>query len=156
MMPHIYLINLVAIIPRVNSISNKCKFDVLRIDSKDILCQDYGYNKVYCNSKYIPDEFIIYNENSIQGKNIEIRPRAIWQTSSKIKMMDFYFSFTCENDKFPRLLLYIVPTPDFDYNFIQDLNKFIFESIILIAIIFILVIIIELFNNYKNEILYNI
>ena len=49
MMPHIYLINLVAIIPRVNSISNKCKFDVLRIDSKDILCQDYGYNKVYCN-----------------------------------------------------------------------------------------------------------
>ena len=68
MMLHIYLINLVAIIPRVNSISNKCKFDVLRIDSKDILCQDYGYNKVYCNSKYIPDEFIIYNENSIQGK----------------------------------------------------------------------------------------
>ena len=55
----IYLYQAISIIPRVNSITNKCKFDILRIDSKDVLCQDYGYNKKYCNSKYIPDEFII-------------------------------------------------------------------------------------------------
>tara|TARA_Y100000389_G_scaffold66748_4_gene62985 strand:+ start:12005 stop:12481 length:477 start_codon:yes stop_codon:yes gene_type:complete len=152
----IYIPYSLSIIPRVNSITNKCKFDILRIDSKDILCQDYGYNKKYCNSKYIPDEFIIYNENSINGKKIVIRPRAIWHSSTKIKMMDFYFSFTCDQDNFSRLIVYIIPIKDFDYNFIQNLIKFIFETIILITLIIIPIIIIELFNSYKNEIMYNI
>ena len=152
----IYLYQTISIIPRVNSITNKCKFDILRIDSQDVLCQDYGYNKKYCNSKYIPNEFIIYNENSIKGKNIFIRPRSIIDSSTKIKMMDFYFSFTCDQDNFPRLILYIIPTKEYDYNFIQDFIKFIFETIILITLIIIPIIIIELFNSYKNELMYNI
>ena len=148
----IYLYQAISIIPRTNSITNKCKFDILRIDKNDVLCQDYGYNKKYCNSKYIPDEFIIYNENSIKGKNIVIRPRSIFTSKTKIKMMDFYFSFTCDQDNFPRLILYIIPTKEFD----QDFIKFIFETIILITLIIIPIIIIELFNSYKNELLYNI
>lgn len=152
----IYLYQAISIIPRINSITNKCKFDILRIDSKDVLCRDYGYNKKYCNSKYIPDEFIIYNENSIKGKNIVIRPRSIIDSSTKIKMLDFYFSFTCDQDNFPRLILYIIPTKEFDYNFIQDFIKFIFETIILFTLIIIPIIIIELFNSYKNELLFNI
>ena len=152
----IYLYQVISIIPRINSVTNKCKFDILRIDSKNILCQDYGYNKKYCNSKYIPDEFIIYNENSIKKKHIVIRPRSIIDSSTKIKMLDFYFSFTCDQDNFPRLILYIIPTKEFDYNFIQDFIKFIFETIILFTLIIIPIIIIELFNSYKNELLFNI
>ena len=148
----IYLYQAISIIPTVNSITNKCKFDILRIDRNDVLCQDYGYNKKYCNSKYIPDEFIIYNANSIKGKNIVIRPRSIFTSKTKIKMMDFYFSFTCDQDNFPRLILYIIPTKEFD----QDFITFIFETIILISLIIIPIIIIELFNSYKNELLYNI
>tara|TARA_E500000178_G_scaffold319611_1_gene342056 strand:+ start:383 stop:859 length:477 start_codon:yes stop_codon:yes gene_type:complete len=156
MITFIYLITSQSLFPTENSIKNECKFDILRINSKDVLCQDFGYNKQFCNSKYIPDEFIIYNENSIKKKNIVIRPRAIWHTPTKIKMMNFYFSFTCGNDNFPRLLLYIIPTPEFDYNFFENIKRFLFETVILIAFILIIIIIIELLNSYKNEIIYNI
>ena len=104
---------------RENIIQNTCEFDILRIPKKDIACTDYGEYRYYCNHYAQPQEFMIYNENGLSGKNIIIKPAALWENtdSDKKKMANFYYTFTCdENDKVPKLIQHIVPTKAYDTN----------------------------------------
>ena len=104
---------------RKNTIQNTCEFDILRIPKTDIICRDYGEYKHYCDHYALPQEFMIYNENGLSGKNIIIKPTALWENtaSDKKKMANFYYTFTCdESDKIPKLIQHIVPTKPYDTN----------------------------------------
>ena len=57
-----------------NVINNNCDFDIIRIKKEHIMCNDLGIYKKYCNSRYQPEEFIIYNEKTVNKKQITIKP----------------------------------------------------------------------------------
>ena len=127
----IALVNLVLIttinIPKIY-IDNKCDFDILRINKKDISCIDYGKYSTYCNHYSQPNEFVVYNEKGLNGKQITIKPSAMWEESdnSKYKIADFYYTFKCnKNDNTPTLIQHIVPTKKYDINPIYTILVFI-------------------------------
>ena len=104
---------------RENVIQNNCDFDILRIKKSEVMCADYGKHVKYCNHYSQPEEFLIYNENSINGKNIVIKPYAIWEENyyNKEKKAEFYYTFTCDKrDNFPKLIQKIYPMPGHDNN----------------------------------------
>ena len=128
---------------RENIIQNNCNFNIIRINRKDLLCSDYGINKRYCNDYSLPYEFIIIKEMGVNNKeNIIIKPYAIWETNDynyKIKVADFYYTFTCSNlDNFPKLILNIVPKKEFDKSFQQEIFEFIYLISFLLVICIIL------------------
>jgi hypothetical protein len=116
---HIFLLTNTCQNQRENVINNNCDFDILRIKKSDIMCSDYGTYVKYCNHYSLPQEFLVYNENGINGKHITIKPSAMWKETdnNKVKLADFYYTFTCDNrDKEPRLIQHIVPKPEHDTN----------------------------------------
>ena len=122
---------------RENIIQNNCHFDILRIKKSDRMCSDYGKYAKYCNHYSQPQEFLVYNENGINGKHIVIKPSALWQETdnNKIKLADFYYTFTCDNrDKQPKLIQHIVPTPGQDINPLIMLTLFVLLLIIMCMI----------------------
>jgi hypothetical protein len=102
-----------------NIIKNKCDFDIIRIKKEDVMCSDLGIYNKYCNSENQPDEFIIYNEKTINKKQITIKPYnlVIKKNYKKKLIANYYYYFTCNNeDNYPKLIQYIVPNPMFDAN----------------------------------------
>ena len=99
-----------------DSIQNSCIFKIIRFSRKDIMCSDYGLNKKYCNSYYLPYEFSVTKEFGLNHKvNYNIEPKAIFQDYSNQKtiLANIYYTFTCSHeDNEPKLLLNIVPTND--------------------------------------------
>jgi len=117
---------------RENIIQNNCEFDILRIKKSDRMCSDYGQYVKYCNHYSQPQEFLIYNENGINGKHIAIKPSAMWRETdnSKTKLADFYYTFTCDSrDKEPKLIQHIVPSPG------QDMNPLIMLTLLILLLI---------------------
>ncbi len=117
---------------RENIIQNNCEFDILRIKKSDRMCSDYGQYVKYCNHYSQPQEFLIYNENGINGKHIVIKPSAMWRETdnSKTKLADFYYTFTCDSrDKEPKLIQHIVPSPG------QDMNPLIMLTLLMAIIV---------------------
>jgi len=101
---------------RENIIQNSCFFNIIRFNKKDIMCSDYGLNKKYCNSYYLPYEFAITKEFGLNHKvNYNIDPKAVFEDYSNQKtiLANIYYTFTCSyEDNEPKLLLNIVPTND--------------------------------------------
>lgn len=99
-----------------NTIQNSCNFNIIRFSKKHIMCTDYGLNKKYCNSYYLPYEFTIVKEFEINYKvNYNIEPKAVFEDYSNQKtiLANIYYTFTCSyKDNEPKLLLNIVPTKD--------------------------------------------
>ena len=117
---------------RENIIQNNCEFDILRIKKSDRMCSDYGQYVKYCNHYSQPQEFLVYNENGVNGKHITIKPSAMWRETdnSKTKLADFYYTFTCDNrDKEPKLIQHIVPSPG------QDMNPLIMLTLLILLLI---------------------
>lgn len=115
------LLNLIILTntPLKHIIDNECNFDILRIKQKKVLCNDYGVYSKYCNHYSLPNEFIIYNEKGLNGKEIKIKPSAMWEETDngKKKVADFYYTFKChKGDKEPAVILNIVPSPGYDIN----------------------------------------
>ena len=101
---------------RENIVQNSCFFNIIRFNRKDIMCTDYGLNKKYCNSYYLPYEFAVTKEFGSNHKvNYNIEPKAIFEDYSNQKtiLANIYYTFTCSyEDNEPRLLLNIVPIND--------------------------------------------
>lgn len=101
---------------RENIIQNSCNFNIIRFNKKDIMCSDYGLNKKYCNSYYLPYEFTIVKEFGLNHKvNYNIEPKAIFEDYSNQKtiLANIYYTFTCSHeDNEPKLLLNIIPIND--------------------------------------------
>tara|TARA_R110002072_G_scaffold148155_1_gene295593 strand:- start:1843 stop:2349 length:507 start_codon:yes stop_codon:yes gene_type:complete len=117
---------------RENIIQNNCDFDILRIKKSDRMCSDYGKYVKYCDHYSQPQEFLVYNENGINGKEIVIKPSAIWEVTdnSKTKLAEFYYTFTCDSrDKQPKLIQHIIPSPG------QDVNPLIMLILIILLVI---------------------
>ena len=105
--------------PVKHQIDNQCSFDILRIKHTKVLCNDYGVYSKYCNHYSLPNEFIVYNEKGLNGKEIQIKPAAMWEETEngKKKVADFYYTFKChKGDKEPIVIQNIVPTPGYDVN----------------------------------------
>ena len=133
---------------RENNIENSCEFDILRIKKKDTMCSDYGIYVKYCNHYSQPEEFVIYNENSINGKQIIIKPYGMWKETSndKKKIADFYYTFTCDyRDNYPKLIQHIIPVPG------EDINPLIYLVVIVILIIAVLIICPNFNKNYNKS-----
>lgn len=101
---------------RENTIQNSCNFNIIRFSRKDIMCSDYGLNKKYCNSYYLPYQFSVAKEFGLNHKvNYNIEPKAIFEDYSNQKtiLANIYYTFTCSHeDNEPKLLLNIVPIND--------------------------------------------
>ena len=101
---------------RENLVQNSCNFNIIRFSRKDIMCADYGLNKKYCNSYYLPYEFAVTKEFGLNHKvNYNIEPKAIFEDYSNQKtiLANIYYTFTCSHeDNEAKLLLNIVPTND--------------------------------------------
>ena len=101
---------------RENLVQNSCNFNIIRFSRKDIMCADYGLNKKYCNSYYLPYEFAVTKEFGLNHKvNYNIEPKAVFEDYSNQKtiLANIYYTFTCSyEDNEPKLLLNIVPTND--------------------------------------------
>ena len=99
-----------------NLVQNSCNFNIIRFSRKDIMCSDYGLNKKYCNSYYLPYEFTIAKEFGLNHKvNYNIEPKAIFEDYSNQKtiLANIYYTFTCSHeDNEPKLILNIVPIKD--------------------------------------------
>ena len=99
-----------------NLVQNTCIFNIIRFNKNTIMCSDYGLNKKYCNSYYLPYEFTIAKEFGLNHKvNYNIEPKAIFEDYSNQKtiLANIYYTFTCSyEDNEPKLLLNIVPTND--------------------------------------------
>jgi len=108
---------------KTNKINNMCSFNTLRIDKKDVICKDFGINKKYCNHYSLPSEFIITNENGMNGEEIFIRPRFMIyaDANTRTKMAKFYYSFTCHPEYGTSLELNIVPSKRFDTTLMEDI-----------------------------------
>lgn len=118
-----------------NVIKNNCDFDIIRIKKEDVMCSDLGIYNKYCNSENQPDEFIIYNEKSVNKKQITIKPYnlVIIKNYKKKLIANYYYYFTCDNeDNYPKLIQYIVPNARYDANPV-------FNLIITILIVLILI-----------------
>ena len=139
-----------------NIIQNNCNFNIIRINRKDILCNDYGINKKYCHHFSLPNEFIISKEMGINYKeNINITPYAMWETddySYKKKVADFYYTFTCSNDdNFPKLIINIIPKKEFDKSFRQEIFEFIYLICLLLVVCLILALICPSTHNTNDN-----
>ena len=101
---------------REDSIQNSCNFNIIRFNRNTIMCSDYGLNKKYCKSYYLPYEFTIAKEFGLNHKvNYNIEPKAIFEDYSNQKtiLANIYYTFTCSHeDNEPKLILNIVPTTD--------------------------------------------
>ncbi len=101
---------------RENIVQNSCFFNIIRFNNKDIMCSDYGINKKYCNSYYLPYEFTVAKEFGLDNRlNYNIEPKAIFEyySNQKTILANIYYTFTCSHeDNEPKLLLNIVPTND--------------------------------------------
>ena len=101
---------------REDSIQNSCNFNIIRFNRNTIMCSDYGLNKKYCNSYYLPYEFTIAKEFGLNHKvNYNIEPKAIFEDYSNQKtiLANIYYTFTCSHeDNEPKLILNIVPIKD--------------------------------------------
>lgn len=106
----------VFLIHRENNINSNCDFDIIRIKKQDVLCNDYGVYKKYCNHYSIPDEFTIKKEIGMQNKEqLNIKPDIMYEETydNKIVLADFYYIFNCDRlDNEPRLYLKIIPISD--------------------------------------------
>ena len=80
------------------------------------MCTDYGLNKKYCNSHYLPYQFSVEKEFGLNHKvNYNIEPKAIFEDYSNQKtiLANIYYTFTCSHeDNEPKLILNIVPIKD--------------------------------------------
>ena len=134
---------------RENTINNNCDFNIIRFKRNEVMCVDYGLNKKYCDHYALPNEFIVLKELSVgNNEKYTIKPSAIYEefTYNKIKLADFYYSFTCSNeDNEPRLLLTIVPDFGKDKSLFQEFV----EVIIILFILFISITILSLICNCK-------
>lgn len=101
---------------RENLVQNSCFFNIIRFNKNTIMCSDYGLNKKYCNSYYLPYEFSVAKEFGLDNKvNYNIEPKAIFQyyNNQKTILANIYYTFTCSHeDNEPKLLLNIVPIND--------------------------------------------
>ena len=125
-----------------NIINNNCSFDIIRINRLDVLCNDYGVNKKYCNHFSLPNEFIVIKELGVNSKeNIIIKPYAMWITDDKFykkKIADFHYTYKCSsNNNIPVLIINIIPRKEFDKSFKQEIFEFIFIICLLVFIILI-------------------
>lgn len=122
-----------------NVIKNNCKFDVLRFQKNDIICNDYGKNKKYCNHYSIPNEFLVYNEKGINNKKtIKIKPYAMWEIyNEKVnKMANFNYNFICNNiTNQPKLTLNIIPSKKYDKSLSDEIME-VMAGLIIIVILF--------------------
>ncbi len=102
-----------------NIIENNCNFNIVRFGRNDIMCSDYGFNKKYCKTDYLPHEFIITKEHGLNyNLNYNIEPKAIFQKYSvkNTVLANIYYRFTCSNeDNEPKLILNIVPLNDISF-----------------------------------------
>ena len=101
---------------REDSIQNSCIFKIIRFNRNTIMCTDYGLNKKYCNSHYLPYQFSVEKEFGLNHKvNYNIEPKAIFEDYSNQKtiLANIYYTFTCSHeDNEPKLILNIVPIKD--------------------------------------------
>lgn len=101
---------------REDSIQNSCIFKIIRFNRNTIMCADYGLNKKYCNTYYLPYEFSVTKEFGLNHKvNYNIEPKAVFEDYSNQKtiLANIYYTFTCSHeDNEPKLLLNIVPIKD--------------------------------------------
>ena len=73
---------------REDSIQNSCIFKIIRFNRNNIMCADYGLNKKYCNSYYLPYEFSVIKEFGLNHKvNYNIEPKAVFEDYSNQKTM---------------------------------------------------------------------
>jgi hypothetical protein len=82
---------------RENLVQNSCNFNIIRFSKKDIMCSDYGLNKKYCNSYYLPYQFVIEKEFGLGYKvNYNIEPKAIFEyySNQKTILANIYYTFT--------------------------------------------------------------
>jgi hypothetical protein len=127
--------------PYENVLTNTCEFDTIRLKRYQVICVDYGLNKKYCGLQALKKEFLITMEQGVNGKNIVIKPSALWMEyhSNIIKLAKFYYSFTCNNeDNEPKLLLNIVPNSYYDKSLNTEFIDFmfVFSMMLTIYIIF--------------------
>jgi hypothetical protein len=121
-----------------NVINNNCDFDIIRIKKEHIMCNDLGIYKKYCNSRYQPEEFIIYNEKTVNKKQITIKPYNLIISTNyyKKEIAKYYYYFTCNNaDNYPRLIQHIIPNARYDVSLIYDLLIILVILIILIVLL---------------------
>lgn len=101
---------------RENTIQNSCIFKIIRFNRNNIMCNNYGLNKNYCNNYYLPYEFSVTKEFGLNHKvNYNIEPKAVFEDYSNQKtiLANIYYTFTCSHeDNEPKLFLNIVPTND--------------------------------------------
>lgn len=130
-------------IHRENNINSNCKFDIIRIKKEDVLCNDYGIYKKYCEHYAIPEEFTITQEIGMEDKvNYNIKPSRMYQESydNKIVLADFYYTFNCDRlDNEYQLYLRIIPRSD------KSLGEELVELLIVIILFVPVLILIALF-----------
>ena len=132
-----------------NYIDSDCKFDTLRIQKQNVLCNDYGYYKKYCKHYALPDEFIVKQERGLDYKpTYNIKPSKMYKETNdnKVVIADFYYTFKCDKlDNEPRLYLRIIPTND---NITQ--NGFIEFIVCAIILVFIVILVIICYPELSN------
>ena len=101
---------------RENLVQNSCIFKIIRFNINNIMCSDYGLNKKYCNSYYLPYQFTVTKEFGLNHKvNYNFEPKAVFEDYSNQKtiLANIYYTFTCSHeDNEPKLILNIVPIKD--------------------------------------------
>ena len=129
-------------IHRENTIDSTCKFNVIRIKKEDVLCNDYGINKKYCDHYSIPEEFVIFQELGINNKIVHtIKPSKMYEESDngKVVLADFYYTFKCNDlDNEPRLYLRIIPKSDKSKS--DEFLESLFVAIVLVIIMLLIAI----------------
>lgn len=138
-----------------NIIDNTCSFKILRFKKTDVICNDYGINKKYCDHFLLPSEFIIYNETGINNiDNLVIKPTAMWEiiNSKKIIIADFKYTFICNDNIDPKLTLNIIPKKKFDKSSSEEIieNCIIFILYIISSILILFIIILIPVNIYYD------
>ena len=130
-------------IHRENIINSNCNFDTIRIKKQDVLCNDYGIYKKYCEHYAIPEEFTIKRELGMEGKtNYNIKQSKIYIESydNKIVLADFYYTFKCEHlDNNYQLYLRIIPRSD--KSFREELLELLICIVLFIPVLILLVVI---------------
>lgn len=129
-------------IHREDIINSNCDFDIIHIKKQDIVCNDYGVNKKYCDHYSIPDEFTIKQEIGLENKvNFNIKPRRMYQETydNKIVLADFYYIFNCDRvDNESQLYLKIIPTSDKSFG--AELQELFIAILLFIPVLLIIVI----------------
>ena len=119
-----------------NNIDSTCKFNTLRIKKENILCNDFGIYKKYCDHYSLTDEFTILKEIGLENKiEYTIKPSKIYQQiqDNKIVLADLHYTFKCHYlDNEPQLYLTIIPRND--KSIVDEVFEFIIGIIIFIFI----------------------